>query len=265
MLVLRAAVVLALLLASPASAQLVDPEAASRARKDTTAVAGVPQRDIMDVFEEHVLHKRVEPQLERKVGLQWALLPTISYNPVYGVAFGAMISAAGQRGSNDARYSNLAISANYSTTGQLQAQFRGDMFSAGGNYLLKTDVRYLDTDRSTWGLGQIEPDQQEYPMSFVLTRIYATVLRRMSGPVFVGIGYHLDEFNDIVDQRAVNGEATPFTIYSEGAPTRTIVSGLSVNFLADTRDNLVNPSAGYFLDWSFHNYLKNWGSDQDCQ
>jgi hypothetical protein len=264
--VLRVAAILLLLLTSNSWAQLVDPEAASTAHKDSTAVAGgVPQRDIMDVFDERVLHKRVEPQLQRDVGLQWALLPTISYNPVYGVAFGAMISAAGQRGSDDARYSNIAISANYSTTGQLQAQFRGDLFSTGGNYLLKTDVRYLDTERSTWGLGEIEPDQQEYPMSFVLTRIYATVMRRMSGPVFVGLGYHLDEFNDIVDERAAAGEVTPFTTYSDGAPTRTVASGFSINILGDTRDNLVNPSAGYYLNWSFHNYLQSWGSGFDWQ
>jgi hypothetical protein len=219
----------------------------------------------MDVIDERILHRRVEPQLGRDVGLQWALLPTISYNPVYGVAFGAMISAAGQRGSEQARYSNLAISANYSTTGQIQAQFRGDVFSEGGNYLLKTDVRYLDTERSTWGLGEIEPDQPEYPMSFVLTRVYATLLRRMSGPVFVGVGYHLDEFNDIVDERAAAGEATPFTDYSDGAPRRTVASGFSINILGDTRDNLVNASAGYYLNWSFHNYLQSWGADFDWQ
>jgi hypothetical protein len=263
--VLRVAVVLLLVFASNSWAQLVDPGATTTTRKDSTEVGGVPQRDIMDVFDEHVLHKRVEPELERKVGLQWALLPTISYNPVYGVAFGVMVSGAGQRGSEQARYSNLAIAVNYSTTGQLQAQFRGDMFTPSGNHLIKTDVRYLDTDRSTWGLGEIEPDQQEYPMSFVLTRVYVTLLRRMSGPVFVGIGYHLDEFNDIVDDRAVAGEVTPYTTYSDGAPTRSIASGFSINFLGDTRNNLVNASDGYYLNWSFHNYLQSWGSDFDWQ
>lgn len=262
---LRVAAILLLLFASQSWAQLVEPEVLSTTGKDSTATSGVPQRDIMDVFDEHILHKRVEPQMNRKIGLQWALLPTISYNPVYGVAFGAMISAAGQRGSDDARYSNLAIAANYSTTGQLQAQFRGDLFTKGGNYLVKTDVRYLDTERSTWGLGEIEPDQQEYPMSFVLTRIYVTLMRRMSGPVFVGIGYHLDAFNDIVDDLAAQGQTTPYTTYSGGDPTRTVASGFSINILGDTRNNLVNPSAGYYLNWSFHNYLQSWGSDFDWQ
>jgi outer membrane protein assembly factor BamA len=265
MLPVRVACVLLLLLVSPAWAQLVDPDALRAMQKDSTEVDAVPQRDIMDVFQEHVLHKRVEPQMSGNVGLQWSLLPTISYNPVYGTAIGVMVSGAGQRGSTKARYSNLAMSVNYSTTGQLQAQFRGDVFSPSGDYLLRTDVRYLDTERSTWGLGAIEPDQEAYPMSFVLTRVYVTLMRRMSGPVFIGLGYHLDSFTDIYDERAAAGEATPFTVYTNGAPTRTTASGFSINFLGDTRNNLVNASSGYYLNWSFHNFLESLGADNDWQ
>src|SRR5262249_19796481 len=159
--------------------------------------------------------------------------PTFSYNPVYGVALGAMVSGAGQRGSTMARYSNLAISGNYSTQGQLQLQVRGDVFSESGNLLTKIDTRYLDTTRSTWGLGGIDSNQQEYPMSFQLIRLYGTVYRRTSGPVFVGLGYHYDEFMNIDDERARKGETTPFTEYSGPGVTRTVASGVSLNVLGD--------------------------------
>jgi hypothetical protein len=67
---------------------------------------------------------------------------------VYGAAFGVLMSGAGRRGSTEARYSNLAVSANISTTGQIQVQVRGDVFSPDEDYLLKADFRYLDTQRS---------------------------------------------------------------------------------------------------------------------
>ena len=35
--------------------------------------------------------------------------------------------------------------------------------------------------------------------------------------------------------------------------------------LADTRDNLVNPSAGYYLSWSLRSYLQELGADEDWQ
>ena len=246
---------------------------ASAATSDSIAVTadssttGIPQRDVFDFLNEHVLHRRVEPEIGGTLprGLQWAVLPTISYNPVYGFAIGAMISGAGVRGIRSTRYSQLSISGNVSTTGQIQAQLRGDLFDRTGDYLLKADLRYLDTKRSTWGLGRISSDQLEYPMEFKLARAYATLYRRVSGPVFIGIGYHYDEFTDIVDARAQEGEVTPFTRYSGGALTRTAASGFSINVLGDTRDNLVNPSSGYYLSASFRDYSPDIGSDDKWQ
>jgi len=233
-----------------------------------SAAAGVPQRDVFDVLNEYVFHRRaVEPEIggTLRTGLQWALLPTFSYNPVYGVAIGAMISGAGRRGAESFRFSQLSIAGNISTTGQIQAQFRGDVFSRSGDYLLRVDIRYLDTERSTWGLGPISEDQEEYPMEFTLVRNYATLYRRAAGPVFIGVGFHYDEFNHIVDSRAQEGEATPFTVYSRGALTRTAAAGFSLNVLGDTRDNLVNPSSGYYLSGSFRDYLPGVGSDDNWQ
>ena len=229
---------------------------------DTTEVA---RRDAVDLLRGW-FHRPISTEMEgTSFGIDWSLLPTISYNPVYGFAFGVLLSGAGRLGPNTTRYSQLAVSANYSSEGQLQAQVRGDMYEAGGNYLAKIDLRYLDTERSTWGLGTITPDQQEYPMEFALWRAYATLYRRASGPVFVGVGYHYDEYQDIVDQRAAAGESTPFSEYSGGVPSLTRASGLSLNVLADTRDNLVNPTGGYYLSWSTRDYPEGLGSDKTWQ
>jgi hypothetical protein len=252
----------ALLTAPALSAQIETP--LPEASADT--VAAVPQRDAMDLIAV-LLNKRVEPELTGsfRTGLSWAILPTFSYNPVYGAAFGALISGAGQRGSRNARYSNLAISANYSSQGQLQAQVRGDVFSESGNILNKIDARYLDTTRSTWGLGRVQEGQEEFPMSFQLVRVYETLYRRASGPVFIGIGYHYDQFMNIVDDKAQTGAVTPFSSYSGGTPGQTTASGLSMNVLGDTRDNLVNPTRGYYLAFHFRDYLRSLGSDDNWQ
>lgn len=254
-----------LLLPTPARAQLEEaPPVADLANDSDDAVA---KRDIFDVLNEYVLGRRIEPQLEGSTarGLQWSFVPTVSYNPVYGTAVGALMSGAGRRGDDDSPYSSVALSANYSTQEQIQIQLRGDLFSTHETYLMKFDCRYLDTSRSTWGLGGINQQQGEYPMSFVLGRMYATFLRKLKDPVYFGFGFHYDEFWDVVDDRAAAGESTPYTDYSGSALSSTRAVGFSLNLLADTRDNLVDARSGYFLNWSLRDYLTSLGSDQNWQ
>lgn len=243
------------------------PTAAPAGTADS-AEAAVPQRDAMDVLARWLFGRRVEPRLEGStpIGLSWSLLPTLSYNPVYGFAFGASVTGAGFTGVGPhARPTFLSISGNYSTTRQVQALVRGETASPGGDWLLQADFRYLDTKRSTWGLGPLSPDQDEYPMEFLFYRAYSTIFRRTSGFVYVGLGYQLDDFQEIRDERAEQGESTPFVEYSGPGVTRTRASGISVNLLADSRDNLGNPSSGYYIRGRFVSYLSSLGSDESWQ
>ncbi len=248
-----------------ATAAATDTAGAAKAATDTVAVA---QRDILDVLQEWIFHRRLEPEAQGEFGsgLAWSILPTLSYNPVYGLAFGAAFSGAGKRGLDpESKPSAISLSGNYSTTGQVQFQFRSDVFLGADNYLLRADVRYLDTDRSTWGLGPIGEGQQEYPMHFALVRVYGTVYRRTVGPAYIGLGYHYDEFSDIEDERAALGESTPFTTYSGAGVTHTKAAGISLNLLGDTRNSLVNPTEGYYLSGSFRDYIEPLGSERNWQ
>lgn len=246
----------------------VDSTSRAAAVDSAPVATQVPPRDLPDVLKERLFGRRIEPQLEgsHPSGIAWTMLPTFSYNPVYGFAAGASFAGGGTLGKGPAaRPTALSVSGNYSTTGQLQAQFKGDIFNASGNYLVRADIRYLDTARSTWGLGPLEPEQQEYPMEYKLVRWYGTLLRCVTGPVYAGLGYHLDDYMDILDTRAAQGESTPFTQYTGEAPTRTRASGLSFNLLGDTRDDFINPSRGYYLSGIFRDYLTWLGSDQNWQ
>lgn len=238
------------------------------AASDSSSASAQPaQRDLPDVLREWLFHTHIDGELQGTLpsGLAWSILPTFSYNPVYGFAIGAQVAGGGKLGVGPlAKPSALSISGNYSTTGQLQAQFKGDIFSASSKYLIKADVRYLDTTRSTWGLGPMEPEQQEYPMDFRLVRLYGTVFRRARG-VYVGAGYHFDQYSDIVDTRAAAGDSTPFTDYSGSGVTRTRASGVSLNLLADTRDDIINPTAGFYVGSSFRDYVRALGSDANWQ
>jgi hypothetical protein len=222
----------------------------------------------MDVVHRVIRGNRIEPEMNVQIGegLAWTILPSATYNPVYGLAIGASASGAGRRGDDaSSRMSSLSIGGNYSTTGQVQAYVKGDVFSGSSVYLLKGDVRYTDTSRSTWGLGPSVEGQSEYPMDFKQSRVYLTLYRRVGGSVYTGVGYHLDNFFEIRDERAEEGETTPYTDYSGGAVTEAVASGVSLNLLGDTRDNPVNPGSGYYLSASLRGYIMDFGSDQNWQ
>ena len=86
-----------LLIASAAAAQ-VAPADLTKTSADSVS-SGVPQRDVFDLLKQ-LLNRDIEPEvaISPPIGLQWALLPTVSYNPVYGVAVGASLNGAGRRG-----------------------------------------------------------------------------------------------------------------------------------------------------------------------
>jgi len=199
-------------------------------------------------------------------GLSWVAYPSFSYNPVYGFAYGISASGAGRIGDPTiSRISALTVNATHSTTGQLKAQVKGDLYLAGNDVLVKRDTRYLDASRSAYGLGPITPEQQEYPIDFIMARGHLTTFYRLGSTVYGGLGYHVDTYSNIFDQRAGNGEATPYTDYSQANPGESRAAGVSVNLLEDARDNPVNPRAGYYLSASFRTYLESLGSDTHWQ
>src|SRR5262245_34413419 len=238
---------------------------------DSTAVAdtaAVPLRDIGDLLGQLVGRKvPTERVTQPRPGLSVTILPSIGYNPSYGAFFGASVALGAWLGDPKTTHLSAAsIGASYSTTEQVSVQFKSDFYLPRNEWALKGDWRYLDTSQPTFGLGAASEHESEYPMSFVLYRLYQALYHRVSSsPIFVGVGYHFDRYDDIHDTRAEAGELTPFSIYSRGTPERTQSSAVSANVLIDTRDNPINAASGMYWNASLRAYGRVIGSDQDRQ
>jgi hypothetical protein len=231
------------------------------------SLGAVPQRDVTDIFRA-VLHRSVPTEVvnDPRRGLSLTLLPSIGYNPAYGSFAGASIAIGGWLGDPvTSDLSSGAAGASYSTSGQISVQFKSDFFLPGNAWGLKGDWRYLDTSQATFGLGS-PATPTSYPMDFVLYRLHQTVYRRMgSSSIYVGVGYHFDRYDQIHDERAEQGEPTPFSVYSGGTPSRTQSTAVSADILVDNRDNPINASRGLFWSASMRSYLSEIGSDDDRQ
>jgi hypothetical protein len=227
-----------------------------------------PQRDIMDLLASLLGGDPVEPAavVEPRPGLSVVVLPTIGYNPAYGVYFGGSASAAGWLGEpKTTTLSIFALNATYSTSGQLSVMLRSDAWTPGNRWNLKGDWRYLDTSQPTYGLGPIENQTGRYPMEFKHIRFHQAAYLPVADPFYAGLGYKLDVHREILDERARAGEATPFTVYSGGTVAKTVSSGFDASVLVDSRDNPVNATNGFYWNASFRSSLTAVGSDTDWQ
>jgi hypothetical protein len=255
-------------LSSPSRAQSAAPPDGAAPRDSAAADSLPPQRDISDVIAKLLGHQRVEAEQELKLrpGLSIVALPSVGYNPALGGYIGIGASAGGWLGEPSiTKVSVFALNATYSTTHQLTLQLKSDAWVPGNTWNFKGDWRYLDLAQSTYGLGPTYDQLGEYPMTFVMWRLYETVYKRMGGDVYAGLGYHLNNHQQITDQRAAAGEITPFTTYSRGSPATTTASGISANVLIDSRDTPINAFRGLLWNASLRMYMTPLGSDQDWQ
>jgi hypothetical protein len=255
----------ALALGAPPAARGQDaPVPEANAATDSVAAL----RDVGDVLG-RLLGREVQTEVvkETRPGLSLTLLPSLGYNPSYGAFVGVSVSLGGWLGERETtQLSAGSLGASYSTTEQVSIQFRSDFFLPDNTWVLRGDWRYLDTSQETFGLGPAEPDRSAYPMDFVLYRLHQIAYKRVQDSfVYVGMGVHFDRYANIKDQRAENGELTPFSVYSGGTPEQTQSVALSANILMDTRDNAINASRGVFWNGSIRSYQKAFGSDADMQ
>jgi outer membrane protein assembly factor BamA len=98
-------------------------------------------------------------------------------------------------------------------------------------------------------------------MQFNLIRIYQTFYRPLSGKLMIGLGYHLNDYFNIVSTNAGQGLPSPFLDYHHGqVVTRELSSGPSVDLVIDNRDSPIYGTNGYYAVMSFRTFPQWMGS-----
>jgi hypothetical protein len=200
------------------------------------------------------------------------IIPSAGVSP----SSGFMVGAAAQYVSRDKRpgsmYSFMNGTFFITTKKQILFQVKNNVYAKNDKLFLSGDWRFLIFSQPTYGLGTNAPqggalnrhysvngysvndDSLVQPMRFNHVRFYQTISWRIRNhPVFAGVGYHLDYFFGIKDEKldTINNVLTSHYIYSKSFgfnPKKYAISGVSVNLTGDTRDNLVNSRKGYFYN-----------------
>jgi hypothetical protein len=185
-----------------------------------------------------------------------AVLPAIGYNPAMGVLFGVTGTLGMYLGPVDTTtISNLQGVALYSTMNQLTIQVSTTVLTARNEWELQGDWRFLLFNQKTYGLGT-GPQAMSAPATvqdFNLVRIHQTVLRKVWGNLYAGLGYRLDSYYGVQDLGMdLSGPApvvSPGYAYSLAYgfnPAQGVVSGWTLAALYDSRDSTFNPYSGFY-------------------
>ena len=215
----------------------------------TSVAQQPPQVDISDLVRTLLKRPAVSTN-QSPSAVDTSILPTLSYNPAFGFGFGAIFSASSRRGGEASGVSSIQASAAFTTQKQLLTAVRADVGSRDDQWRLMGDARFYKGLQRTYGLGSDRPEDPSLLVNYYWTRGYATLYRKIAGPLRIGAGYHLDYYTGIKPSDLDDIEGTG-----------TLASGVSANALIDTRDNALNASRGVYARASYYSFPESLGSD----
>ncbi|HET8734453.1 MAG TPA: BamA/TamA family outer membrane protein [Anaeromyxobacteraceae bacterium] len=185
-----------------------------------------------------------------------AVLPAVGYNPAMGLLFGAVGTLGMYLGpASTTTISSLQAVALYSTMSQLTLQVTSTVMTSRNTWELQGDWRFLLFNQKTWGLGTGPQALSAVPVvqDFDMVRVHQTVLRKVWGELYAGVGYRLDAFYAMRDEGVDLASAAPvpsagyaYSIAYGFDPAQYAVSGATLAALYDSRDSTLNPYRGIY-------------------
>ena len=141
------------------------------------------------------------------------------------------------------------------------------MYLNDDRYFFSGDFRYYVFSQSNFGLGtDIVPWGAEFkdfdyksieqPMNYNYFKLHETISYNIIPLFFVGAGIHIDSYTNINDKLldVSNGKYTYHYNYSKKhgfSDKNYSVSGISLNLIYDSRDNLINTNKGLYLNMNY--------------
>jgi hypothetical protein len=229
----------------------------------STVNKGVKQKDLADVLDGLFNIKPTEKPDTVTSRPSFSVVPAFGYTLVSRFAVVLSGNTAFRTGPRS-RISTITASTSITQNKQITLPILSNIWSKDNDWNYVGDYRLYKYPQSTFGLGSSSNIKNEDPMDYAYLQFYETVLRHITGNIYLGLGYIIDDHWNISDNGDLNGTVSDYSRY--GKSTHSIASGLTFNGLLDSRDNGINPSKGAYLafeyrdNYSFLGSNTNWSS-----
>jgi hypothetical protein len=225
------------------------------------------QKDLIDVVLPIFTTRKRKPVDPKKKQIYFSILPLSSSVPGGSKAFVTSTTAGFYLGDRKTTYlSSVTFAPYFNFKGRYGLPIHSSIWLQDNAFNIQGDTRFLVYPTETWGLGGGQPEEKSVLVSYDYVRFYQAVLKRITPYFYAGVGYNLDYYFDI------KTSGTPvslqeFTNYPYGTANdgSSISSGLTLNFLYDTRQNSFNPIPGAFGNIIYRYDAEFLGSDNNSQ
>jgi hypothetical protein len=227
-------------------------------------VDSVNQKDLIDIVQK-ILDKKTSPE-KRKLPKKanFSIIPYAGYT----LSTGFVADISGNVGfytstGHNENYSIVAADVSYDTKSQKVFLTRSEIWTDKNNYKVVSDLRFEKYPTDTYGLGTFTTFATDNDLVYNYLRIYETVLKKITGDLYAGLGYNLDYHYDITASGNLNNTVSDFEKY--GQTTKSTSSGVNIDFLFDNRKNPFNPIGGTYANILFRENPTVLGSDANWQ
>jgi hypothetical protein len=229
-----------------------------------TPVDTTGQKDLIDVIRPIFTVKPRKKEEAKDV--YFSVLPLSSSVPGGSKALVTSTTAGFYLGDRKTTYlSSVTFAPYFNFNGRYGLPIHSSIWTNNNTLNIEGDTRFLVYPQYTWGLGGRHAEEEKLLVNYDYVRFYQSVLKRIRPYLYAGIGYNLDYYIDIYVNGPVPLSDFANYPYGTGQHTTSFSSGLTFNFLYDTRQNLFNPIPGAFTDIIYRFNSKVLGSDNNAQ
>jgi hypothetical protein len=178
----------------------------------------------------------------------YVIAPELGRKPETGVlggVFWLQVFSLSKHADSATRKSNTESYIDYTEKKQILAQVKNNLIFQNERFFIKGENFYNKFPDLYWGVGDQTKASQQQSVSYDLISINQRLLTRISTRYFAGLVYQYVSLSNVTYSKGGPLDSTKISGY-QGSKT----SGLGLDFLYDSRDNILNSYKGLYVELS---------------
>ena len=216
----------------------------------------IPIQDVGDVI--RAIFNKERDSTKAKKPSTISILPSIGYNPSFGVVLGAKLSAVKQYGKENTDLSAFGLEAIYTSRGVITGQARHNVFTEGNKWNFQGNWQLSKFLINDYGIGTGNKDyitdgDSADLIRFTFIRLTEKVYRKISPNWFAGGGISFDIRFNIHDQQLESLPSSAHLRYSlrnDFDSGKYSANGFFLSFQYNTREHPIRAYGGIYADFN---------------